>query len=60
MRSIAWVDGPIRVLLCDDHVVVREGLHKLLAEFGDVEVVGQALDGSAVWRLRTSSARMWC
>ncbi len=35
----------IRVLLVDDHAIVREGLERLLAAAGDVEVVGSAADG---------------
>lgn len=35
----------IRVLLADDHAVVREGFHKLLDEQEDMEVVGEAGDG---------------
>ncbi len=35
----------IRVLLADDHRVVREGLEQLLANFDDVELVGTAADG---------------
>src|SRR5437867_3811831 len=30
----------IRVLLVDDHALVREGLHRLLQDCGDIEVVG--------------------
>ena len=37
---------PIRVLLVDDHPVVRTGLRALLEGFGDVEVVGEAADGA--------------
>ncbi len=33
---------PIRVLLCDDHEVVREGLRTLLARRSDILVVGEA------------------
>ncbi len=36
----------IRVLLVDDHHIVREGLHALLAFYDDVEVVGEAQDGN--------------
>jgi DNA-binding NarL/FixJ family response regulator len=36
---------PLRVLLADDHVVVRGGLAALLAEEDDIQVVGQAGDG---------------
>jgi PAS domain S-box-containing protein len=35
----------IRVLLADDHAMVREGLRGLLTEHADVEVVGEAWDG---------------
>ena len=36
---------PIRVLLCDDHTILREGLASLLATATDIQVVGQAADG---------------
>jgi len=35
----------IRVVIADDHAVVRRGLEQLLASLGDVEVVGAAADG---------------
>jgi two-component system response regulator NreC len=35
----------IRVLLADDHVMVREGLATLLANDGQIDVVGQTADG---------------
>lgn len=38
----------IRVLLADDHPVVRAGLRQILAEAPDITVVGEAADGSAV------------
>lgn len=37
---------PIRVLIADDHPVVRRGLSNLLAEETDLEVVGQAANGA--------------
>ena len=37
----------IRVMLIDDHPVVRAGLSAVLNSFGDVEVVATAGDGSA-------------
>ena len=36
----------IRVLLAEDHAVVRAGLAQLLARAGDVDVVGAAADGA--------------
>ena len=36
----------VRVLLADDHAVLRKGLSALLAEHGGIEVVGEAEDGA--------------
>ena len=36
---------PIRVLVVDDHPVVRRGIQSLLAEEPDIEVVGEAVNG---------------
>ncbi|MDX9956561.1 MAG: response regulator transcription factor, partial [Anaerolineae bacterium] len=35
----------IRVLVVDDHTIVRKGIRALLAEIADLEVVGEAADG---------------
>jgi PAS domain S-box-containing protein len=41
--------GPvIRILLADDHSVIRVGLTRLLSQEPDLEVVGQAVDGKEV------------
>ncbi|HYL82057.1 MAG TPA: response regulator, partial [Candidatus Acidoferrum sp.] len=37
--------GKIRVLVVDDHKVVRQGLSRLLAAEPDIEIVGEAADG---------------
>ncbi|MGV9311804.1 response regulator [Streptomyces sp. NPDC003691] len=36
---------PVRILLCDDHAVVRAGLLALLGSTPDIEVVGEAGSG---------------
>ncbi len=38
-------ERPIRVLLADDHAVVRQGIRLLLRDQPDIEVVGEAADG---------------
>ncbi len=40
-----------RVLLVDDHEIMREGMHALLRKCEDIEVVGQAADGRAAIEL---------
>lgn len=35
----------IRVLLADDHIIVRGGLRRILEESGDMEVVAEAAEG---------------
>lgn len=41
----------IRVVLADDHAMVRRGLEQLLAAEPDIEVVGMAPDGAAALEL---------
>lgn len=41
----------VRVLLADDHALVRAGLRKLLESLPDIEVVGEADDGQQVLAL---------
>jgi DNA-binding NarL/FixJ family response regulator len=42
---------PVTVLLADDHTLVRAGLRKLLEAMPEVQVVGEAADGSALLAL---------
>lgn len=37
--------APWRILLVDDHAVVRQGLRRILDDHADLEVVGEAADG---------------
>jgi DNA-binding NarL/FixJ family response regulator len=39
--------NPIRILLCDDHLLIRASLKSLIGEFPGIEVVGEAGDGRA-------------
>src|SRR5512142_1760058 len=47
---------PIRVLLCDDQEVVREGLRAILQTVPDLSVVGAARDGAEALRLIPGAA----
>ncbi|MEX2323061.1 MAG: response regulator transcription factor [Acidimicrobiia bacterium] len=40
-------DGPIRVILAEDHALVREGTRRILEATGDIVVVAEATDGEA-------------
>src|ERR1041385_6678651 len=42
---------PLRVILADDHTLVRAGLRVLLEKLPGVEVVGEASDGRGVLKL---------
>jgi DNA-binding NarL/FixJ family response regulator len=42
---------PIRVLLADDHAVVRAGIRQLLEHSGDIQIVAEASDGEAAQAL---------
>jgi DNA-binding NarL/FixJ family response regulator len=45
----------IRVLLVDDHPVVRNGIRNLLLNSGDIEIVGEAANGSEALELAQSA-----
>lgn len=40
----------IRILIADDHAIVREGLKRIVTSADDMEVVGEAADGAEVMR----------
>lgn len=43
----------IKVLICDDHMIVRQGIRQSLAEAADIEVVAETAEGpGALQRLR--------
>jgi DNA-binding NarL/FixJ family response regulator len=47
----AQVEGPARILIADDHDLVREGLRAVLSGEADLEVVGEATDGQEALRM---------
>ncbi len=45
------IDRPIRVMIVDDHAVVRSGLAAFLLAFDDLELAGEARDGAEAVQL---------
>lgn len=43
--------GPIRVMLVDDHIMVRKGLATFLKIYDDLQLVGEAANGAAAIKL---------
>lgn len=41
----------IRLLICDDHLIVRQGLRQILADTPDIDVVAEASSGCEALRL---------
>ena len=46
----AELPGLLRIVLADDHPVMREGLKGLLNAQQDMQVVGEAADGQSAWQ----------
>ena len=45
MNGLSQAKKPIRVVVCDDHALFREGVKTILNSQPDIEVVGEAADG---------------
>src|SRR5438552_13480154 len=47
MKSLLMTvpDGGYRVLIADDHPLVREGMRSMLTDVEDIELIGEASDG---------------
>lgn len=45
---------PVRVLMADDHPMVRQGLRAIVEQFDGIQVVGEAADGEEALRLTQS------
>ncbi len=41
----------IRIVIADDHAIVREGLKRIVSAAGELEIVGEAGDGTEVMRV---------
>jgi DNA-binding NarL/FixJ family response regulator len=41
----------IKLLIADDHAIVREGIHKILALSSDIRVIAEAVDGTSVMKI---------
>ncbi|MBI92782.1 MAG: hypothetical protein CME05_06150 [Gemmatimonadaceae bacterium] len=48
---------PIRVMLVDDHPIVRDGLRAMLTAEEAMNVIGEATDGAGAIELAPTSAR---
>ncbi|MGI5817743.1 MAG: response regulator, partial [Armatimonadota bacterium] len=44
-RQVEGLDRPVRVLIVDDHEIMRDGLAQMLAFTEGIEIVGKAQDG---------------
>ena len=49
-------DGPVRVMLVDDHAVVRAGYRRLLADEADLRVVAEHADAEAAYAALLAAA----
>jgi NarL family two-component system response regulator LiaR len=45
------MNSPIRIVIADDHVLVRQGIRAFLETHGDLAIVGEAEDGAEALRL---------
>src|SRR5215216_436868 len=55
-NQITNANGPIRVLLADDHTMFRQGLASILASYGGMEVIAEVPnDGEALKLARDPS-----
>ncbi|MFM9970271.1 MAG: response regulator [Burkholderiales bacterium] len=41
----------IRILICDDHLIVRQGLKQILSDAPDIEIAGEAENGAEALRM---------
>jgi PAS domain S-box-containing protein len=51
LKARGSLERKIRVLLVDDHVIMRQGVGRLLREEADMEVVGEAANGETALKM---------
>ena len=51
MGGKLWMDQRYRVVIAEDHTIIREGLRSLLNQAKDFDIVGEAADGREALRL---------
>ena len=51
---------PIRVLIADDHALFRRGLEMVLEEEDDIDLVGQASDGTEAVTVAGAGSQTTC
>ena len=49
----------LKILIADDHAIVREGLKQILAETADMVVAGEATNGQEVLELVRKKILTW-
>ena len=50
----------IRIVIVDDHAILRRGLAQIIAENADMQVVGEAASSSEALRLLRENPATWC
>ena len=50
----------IRVMVAEDHTIVREGIKQLIGMARDMQVVGEAANGQQLLDQLRGSAATWC
>ncbi len=50
----------IRLMLADDHTIIRDGLKKIFSTVPDMQVVAEAADGCEVLALLRAQRRTCC
>ena len=44
------MNNKIRILVADDHAIMRDGINSLLSRYDDIEIIGEAADGNETFK----------